>query len=210
MKYQLVIWDWNGTIIDDINTALLSVNDILLKRGMPTINLQQYYSYMDAPIIKFYENLFDLSKVDFNIIAKEFSNGYDKHLPQNPIKEDTLNTLKFLQNKSIKQVIVSASHTDKIKGLVKKYNIDTYFNLISGASDHLAQSKIARGKAVINSFSIPPSNCVVIGDCIHDNQMAKEIGADCILYSGGHQSKSDLLTQNVPVIDNISDVLEFI
>ena len=60
---KTVIWDWNGTLADDGYASLLVVNDILAKRNMPPITMDQYYQYIDTPISRFYEHLFDLNKV---------------------------------------------------------------------------------------------------------------------------------------------------
>mgnify|MGYP006874741744 CR=1 FL=1 len=68
-KYECVVWDWNGTIVDDVNTSLLSVNDMLIKRNLPTITIQQYHEYLDTPIYKFYEHIFDLNKITFETIS---------------------------------------------------------------------------------------------------------------------------------------------
>ena len=56
MPLTTVIWDWNGTLADDVRVALQSVNDILARRGREPITLEQYYSYIDTPIRRFYEN----------------------------------------------------------------------------------------------------------------------------------------------------------
>ena len=76
-KYKLIIWDWNGTLYADRDISLMTVNYILDKRGMPPITLEQYYSYVDTPITRFYEHLFDMSKVSFDEnIFGAFMKGY--------------------------------------------------------------------------------------------------------------------------------------
>ena len=72
-KYKLIIWDWNGTLYADRDISLMTVNYILDKRGMPPITLEQYYSYVDTPITRFYEHLFDMSKVSFDEIDEAVS-----------------------------------------------------------------------------------------------------------------------------------------
>lgn len=38
MPLTTIIWDWNGTLADDVNVALQSVNDILSRRGQCSYN----------------------------------------------------------------------------------------------------------------------------------------------------------------------------
>ena len=71
-KYTHVMWDWNGTLLDDVGAALKSVNEMLLRRGLEQITMAQYHEYIDIPIRKFYENMFDLEKEDYTQILKEY------------------------------------------------------------------------------------------------------------------------------------------
>lgn len=71
----IILWDWNGTLADDGYASLLAVNDMLEKRSMPAITMEQYYAYIDTPISKFYEHIFDLNQVTMDVIAREFAEG---------------------------------------------------------------------------------------------------------------------------------------
>lgn len=203
VKYKCVVWDWNGTIVDDVNASLMSVNDMLIKRNMPVINLQQYHSYLDTPISKFYEHLFDLNVVTFDIIQKEFNIGYNKHINANPINIGATEIMQQLVDRGVYQVIVSSSHQNIVDEGARKFGIDKYMNRISGSNDDIVGSKVERAINVISEFTTDYNNVVVIGDTLHDCQLANEIGADCILLSTGHQSKADLETTGKPVIDNL-------
>ena len=56
---KYIVWDWNGTIIDDVGIALDAVNDMLREKKRPEITLEQYRQAMDTPILRFYERFFD-------------------------------------------------------------------------------------------------------------------------------------------------------
>ena len=141
-KYKCVVWDWNGTIVDDVNASLMSVNDMLIKRNMPVINLQQYHSYLDTPISKFYEHLFDLSVVTFDIIQKEFNIGYNKHIKTNPINVGATKIMQQLVDRGVYQVIVSSSHQSIVDEGARKFGIDKYMNRLSGSNAALVGSKV--------------------------------------------------------------------
>ncbi|HHZ05637.1 MAG TPA: HAD family hydrolase [Clostridiales bacterium] len=209
-RYDCIIWDWNGTLIDDVSVALSSVNDMLIKRNMKTIDIQDYYNYIDTPIIRFYEHLFDLNIVTFDTIAKEFAIGYDKHIPENPVMDNAREMLGFFKEQSISQLIISASNQEKIDAAAKAYGLYEYFACVSGADNINAESKIHRAKNIIKSFNSSWDKTLVIGDTLHDFQMAQHLGVDCVLLSRGHQGKADLQTANVPVIDNLIDLAELV
>lgn len=79
MKYTHIIWDWNGTLLDDIGASLASVNDMLAMRGKPPIDADYYRECIGVPIIKFYEKVFELEKEDYSLIIKQYNEGYVRH-----------------------------------------------------------------------------------------------------------------------------------
>ena len=66
---KYIIWDWNGTIVDDAGIALDAVNDMLREQHRPEITLEEYRNAMDTPILRFYEQFFDMKATDFNRIT---------------------------------------------------------------------------------------------------------------------------------------------
>lgn len=209
-KYECVLWDWNGTIVDDVNASLLSVNDMLIKRNLPIITLEQYHQYLDTPIYKFYEHIFDLNKITFDVIQSEFNSGYNKHISDNPLNNGAISVMKMLKESNVKQVIVSSSNQDIVQKSAEKLGVVEYMDFISGSSDNFVGSKVERAIGVISKITTDYSKVVVIGDTLHDCQLANEIGADCILLSTGHQSKADLLTTGRLVIDNLSVLNQYL
>ena len=57
MSYTHIFWDFNGTIIDDVGNALACVNDLLTRKGRSHITLEDYYTYVETPIIGFYYHI---------------------------------------------------------------------------------------------------------------------------------------------------------
>lgn len=209
--YKYILWDWNGTIIDDVQVACSSVNDMLVKRDLPVITMEQYYSYIDTPIYKFYEHLFDLNVVTFDIIAKEFNAGYKKHLQQQPLMPGINLVLDAMGEKGKQQVIVSASNKNQLLDNARKYCVLGYFNKVLAFDNFTAESKVSMAEAFVREYKICPENTVVIGDTLHDYQMAQAVGCDCILTTQGHQSRKELSRANHAVIlDDIVNVLEII
>ena len=205
-KYSAIIWDYNGTLIDDVHTALLSVNDILRRRSMEPITIEQYYSYIGTPIIKFYEHLFDLNEVPFDTLAQEFAQGYDKHLPEEPLMANARLVLALARDMELKQVILSSSHREEIAKSLNRLNIAHYFDCVSGADDYEASCKAQRGRQVLERLRIAPERAVLVGDSLHDYTVARQLGTDCVLLAKGHQGRADLLTAGVPVIDDLLEL----
>lgn len=200
MKYSCVIWDWNGTLADDVGASLRAVNDSLQARNMATIDLGTYHSYIDTPIIRFYERLFDLNQVPMADLSREFHTGYEAYFTD--LQKGAEELLKSLREQKVLQVLLSSSNQQVILRDTEKLGVTGYFDAILGAEDYTAGSKVQRGIEFISRQPFPPEAAVMIGDSLHDFETARAMKTDCILFSGGHQAKKDLLTAGVPVVDD--------
>ena len=76
MRYKYIFWDWNGTLIDDVQNALSCVNEMLEEMGRKSITLREYYSYIETPIVGFYRRLLAPEEPDFEQISKDFHTNY--------------------------------------------------------------------------------------------------------------------------------------
>jgi phosphoglycolate phosphatase len=211
MKYKHIFWDWNGTLADDSEAAYKSVNDLLAKRGMAPITMEQYYSYVDTPIIRFYERIFDLNSVDYEEILKDFQEGYVLHLPETGLMADAVSVLENFRNRGFNQMIISSCEQNQLLSYTALFGISSFFDAILGASDFLAESKIERAKQYMHEQNIAPDSILMIGDTLHDYETARALGADCILIASGHQSEDTLRSSGVPVIHflrELTDMME--
>ena len=52
MKYQHVIWDWNGTLLDDAVATVKAVNSMLHNRKLGSITLKEYREHITYPVIQ--------------------------------------------------------------------------------------------------------------------------------------------------------------
>ena len=64
MKYKRVIWDWNGTLLDDFDISIDAINEMFEERGMPKFkDKEDYLKHFCFPIEKYYKNVgFDFLK----------------------------------------------------------------------------------------------------------------------------------------------------
>lgn len=207
-KYTHIIWDWNGTLLDDVGAALESVNRMLSRRGRTPITMAQYYEYIGIPIRKFYENVFDLEKEDYIGILKEYNDGYEDLRPQTTLAEGAAGVIRRLHIAGLRQIVVSSCEQNQLNSYMSHYELRDYFDAVIGSQDFFAGSKVERAKRYLTDHGIEPKQVLVVGDLVHDYEMAVEIGADCVLIPNGHQSREQLAKSGAKVIDTIGQVQE--
>lgn len=197
---EYIIWDWNGTIIDDVGIALDAVNDMLRIQDRPEITLEEYRDAMDTPILRFYEHFFDMNETEFDWIAEHFQTYYNEHKEQLKLHEGVKELLETCRKQGCHQIILSSSHTEIIRFYAELFGVSGYFDAVLGADDLLAAGKIERAAAYFEQNKIPKAETVMIGDSVHDFEVSQTLGIDCILMSGGHQDLQSLQACGCPVI----------
>ena len=205
MKYTHIIWDWNGTLLNDIGASLASVNDMLAMRGKPPIDIDYYRDCIGVPIIKFYEKVFDLENEDYSVIIKQYNNGYLFHLNSCGLTDGAVEVLDYFAEKGIKQAIVASSNNEQLQINVKKYGIFDRFDAVLGAADYYAGSKIERAVEYLETDE--ERRVLVVGDLEHDAEMAAELGADCVLLTSGHENRERLFAAKARVISDLRELI---
>ena len=206
MKYTTIAWDWNGTLLDDARICMECVNDMLRKRNMQVLDLPTYRSYVENPIIKAYEHIFDLKVVTFDTIVKEFYESYPRYVKDARLISGAQKMLDYFRDKGCRQIIITAAHTPDVIEFLCKFGIKDYFEAVLGSNDLQGGSKISWAVEYTKSESFSKEKMLMIGDTAHDAETAAAIGADCILFSGGHQCETRLKATRKPVVESLLDI----
>ncbi len=209
MKYKTIFWDFNGTIVDDVALGIASVNRMLAKRGLPLIeSVDAYRRLFRFPVRDYYELLgFDFAKEPFEVLAVEWVDNYVSGEKSIPLTEGFPEIWEHFHNHGASQIIVSSSETAMLQRQLLHLGIDGKFNRVLGTDDIYAGGKIEMAKRCLGETS----ECALfIGDTPHDADTARAIGADCILYAGGHGAENALRGTGVPVISRLTDILNLL
>jgi len=206
-KYKHIIWDWNGTLIDDVWLVVDIMNKMLKKRNLPGIDSKRYREIFDFPVMDYYAKLeFDFSNESFEDLTVEFISEYYTRFNECKLFDKVEEVLKKIRNMEISQSILSASKENILVEKVKYYGIDKYFCRIMGLENHYAESKVERGKKWIAELNLNPQDVLLIGDTAHDYIVSKNIGSDCLLIANGHHNYERLAKLGVEVINSLKEI----
>ena len=206
MRYSHIFWDFNGTIIDDVGNALQCVNDMLERKGRQPITLDDYYTYVETPIIGFYRHILPPDELDFQDISRQYHSDYARHINETGLAEGAYELLHKLKAMGVHQYIITANILSEAEELIEKFGISACFDKILGAENTLAESKIDRAKAFFKELNINRNDAILIGDTLHDLETANALGIDCVLVSYGHQGRRLLEEHNAFTVNSLKDV----
>ncbi len=211
MKPELIIWDWNGTILDDVLVCKTIANIMLKERGIRTLaDIDAYRAVFGFPIKAYYEKMgyrFGPEDEPYERVADEFVIWYDRLYRDAALRPGIEAFLDRLTNQGYRQVLLSATRYDQLVEQVAAFGtVGDRFERKLGLTDHYAFSKAALAKAFIEGEGIPRERALFIGDTDHDFEVSSAIGCPCVLLEGGHQSRARLLKMGVPVLRDLREL----
>ena len=93
---------------------------------------------------------------------------------------------------------------------VNHHSLGSLFYQSLGTDNIKAEGKIDLGKRFITASDLLPEEILLVGDTIHDLQVANEIGCSVLLFSQGHNSKNQLSGFSVPIINDLMEVSQYL
>ncbi len=185
-----VIWDFNGTIIDDVHLATESMNELLRRRGLPTINVTTHRRIFGFPVSGYYSRLgLDLVHEEQSSISDEFHEVYQAGLRGCTLNPGIAESLEHFESAELKQFVLSAAEQQMVESWVDVLGIHQHFSGVYGLTDRLAASKEQRCRDLIEDFDLIPSQTYLIGDTDHDVDVAQTLGCRPVAVLQGHQDK---------------------
>lgn len=206
--YTHILWDFNGTLFDDVDAGIQSANVLLERRGLPLIrDITHYRSVFCFPIVDYYQKIgLHSEKECFEDLAVEWMEQYLLHSRKSTLYKGVAEVLKQTKERGIPQIVLSATELGMLKVQLKELGILPYFDTVLGLDNIHAYSKVEIAKQWMRENH--PIRAVLLGDTVHDSEVAKQMGIDCILIANGHQAKEILESCGVPVVDSAEDILK--
>ncbi len=205
-KYSHVIWDWNGTLFNDVQLCVEIINELLASRKMKQISVDYYKEIFTFPVKKYYEIAgFDFTKEDFSEVGKEWMDIYEERKLEARLFDDVLPTMSRLKSSGIKQYLLSAYSLQNLENMIERFELNRFVEKVKGLDNIYAESKLQLGLELLEELDLNGAKALLIGDTLHDYETAKAMNVDCALVARGHQAKNVLL-KNAGV--NVYDSLE--
>ncbi|UCE50073.1 MAG: HAD family hydrolase, partial [Phycisphaerales bacterium] len=163
-KYRHVIWDWNGTLLDDAWLCIEIINEMLRRRDKAPITRERYMEQFSFPVRDFYERLeFDFSVEPYEAIAREYIKRYDQRCRECRLHDHAMDVLRHCLESGLRQSILSAYHQTRLEGMLDFFELRPLFTTVMGLDDHHAHGKIKQGIRLTYESEIGPGQAVLIG-----------------------------------------------
>ena len=210
MKYTHLFWDFNGTILADMEAGMESTNQMLRERALPEIDgIDAYRELFDFPIKEYYRGLgFDFEREPYEVLAPIWVNIYNEKSKKSTLVLGVKEALECVSHLGLRQVVFSATERDMLMRQLSELGVNDFFDEIIGLDNIHAESKIHLAKKWREAH--PEAKILYVGDTVHDAENAKVLEADCLLFTGGHQSRKRLESCGYPLIERIAEIIHYL
>jgi len=211
-----VVWDWNGTLFDDLEIVVASVNVSLRSVGAPPIDADGYRAVYQRPLDRFYEALLGRPVLpdEMAAIDRDFHDAYHALLDQARLTVDARRAVDLVECRGQTQSVLSMWWHERLVPAVRYFELEDYMLAVDGhrgppgasKHDHLARhveqlTRLFPGRVLREAIT-------VIGDVTDDADAARAVGAGCVLYDGGSQPRAVLEATGVPVAASLVEAVE--
>lgn len=207
MEYTHIVWDFNGTLLDDLAPCIDVLNVMLKKRDLPPCGEERDKEIFGFPIKSYYETAgFDFTKEDYAVLADEWAELYREASAESGLCEGALEALEYFRAEGATQIVLSATEKEMLDGQLDALGIKGYFDETLALGNLYAFSKVELGVEWVRR--VKPKRALLIGDTLHDCETASAMGIECVLTASGHQSKARLQKAGVPVYGTVYELVK--
>ncbi len=207
-----IIWDWNGTLVDDGWLFTELINIVLKKRGLKEIALEDFRQKFCFPLEKYYQRLgFNFDIEPYDVVSLEFVKLYDKNRFRAAMHSNAIPLLKSINNLGIKNYLLSAQNESSLLEMVDFYKVSDVFEKVMGTDNVHARGKERLGKSLIRSIGANNDEVLFVGDTNLDIKMATDVNAMIVAATYGHQSKNRFPNQkNIIFIKDFDEFFDLL
>ncbi|MFE5592348.1 HAD family hydrolase [Streptomyces sp. NPDC056549] len=204
-----LVWDWNGTLLDDIGAVIGATNAAFAELGLASITLERYRDLYTVPVPKFYERLMGRLPTDeeWTVMDGAFHRHYWERAESCGLTTGAAELLAARQQSGLTQSLLSLAPHAELIPLVRRHGIAERFVRMDGRVDASTDGKSGHMVRHLAALGVPAERVVVIGDAADDAVAAAHVGARAVLYTGGSHSRASLSRVGVPVVDSLAEAV---
>jgi phosphoglycolate phosphatase-like HAD superfamily hydrolase len=204
-----VVWDWNGTLLDDHDAVYRASAELFAARGLPPITLERYRAAYTRPISAFYQRLFGVAPSPDEMAAMddEFHAAYRRILDGLDLTPGAREVLAGWRGGGRTQSLLSMFRHRELVPLVHRHGIAGEFTRIDGLTEGGGGHKLAHLERHLDALGLAGPDVLLVGDSVDDADAAAGVGAACVLYDGGSHPRATLDSVGVPVVDTLAAAL---
>lgn len=203
-----LVWDWNGTLLDDLALVVEATNESLATVGRLRVTSESTRRDFRRPVIDYYAYVLGrpVTAAEFHALDEKFHAAYRARQDNCPLAADALDAI--IAWPGTQSVLSMLRHTDLVPA-VARHGLLAHLLRVDGLRDlaDAGGNKAPHLRAHLAVLGLDPAECVLIGDSVDDAVAAAEVGAGVVLYEGGFTSAEKLRATGMPTAATLLDAI---
>jgi len=195
MKYQLIIFDWDGTLMDSLDKIVLCMQQAAQKVAIPVPSEASVKNIIGLSLEKAAEQLFPLLPiVKQQALVDAYREQYhvNQHI-ETPFYNGIAEMLINLQQRGYRLAVATGKGRIGLDRMIAKTNTANLFSATICADEANSKPDPLMIELLLKKLNIPASQAIMIGDSIYDLEMAENASIDSLGVSYGVHSPEQLL-----------------
>lgn len=196
MKYQLVIFDMDGTILDTLTDLKNAINYALTEHGFPERTLEEVRMFVGNGLSMLVKRAVPpiCSREQMEAVSASFNAYYPVHCTENTRPyEGILDLIRELRARGLKTAVVSNKPDYGVQGLVEEFFPNCFDAAVGDREGYQKKPAPDSVNEVLSRLQIDRSRAVYVGDSDVDLETARNAGLPCISVEWGFRSHEFLI-----------------
>ncbi|AEB47440.1 HAD family hydrolase [Micromonospora maris] len=202
-----LVWDWNGTLLDDLSLVVACTNAVFTREGGPTVTAEEHRVRFRRPIADYYAEVLGRAVDDeaFGRLDRIFHDAYRLGLTSCELAHDAVDAMAAWPGS---QSLLSMWFHDELVPAIQTYGLTGRFARVDGlrasvGGDRKAESLVRH----LAELGVDGRSVVLIGDSLDDADAARAVGGRAVLYAGGFTDRARLMASGHPVADTLTEAV---
>jgi phosphoglycolate phosphatase-like HAD superfamily hydrolase len=202
-----LVWDWNGTLLDDLSLVVESTNRAFAAVGGPSLDSDEHRRTFRRPVAEFYAEILEraVDAEEFGRLDSIFHDAYRMGLTTTSLAADAMQAIRSWPGT---QSLLSMWFHSELVPAIETYGLTGVFTRVDGlrteVGGDLKAGHLARH---LDELGVPGDRAVLIGDSLDDALAAESVGAAAVLYTGGFTHPARLRASGRPVADTLVEAV---
>jgi phosphoglycolate phosphatase-like HAD superfamily hydrolase len=201
-----LVWDWNGTLVDDHGAVVAAINDALARLRLRPIDSEAFRTYFTRPVQRFYEQVAGrpIEPGEWRALDEAYHDSYGARVEGLQLATDARAALEAAEAAGLSQSLLSMWRHRDLVPLVERLGIARFFVRVDGLRVAGGGSKTEHLVEHLTALGVEAPAAMLVGDTLDDLAAARAVGAGCVLYDGGSHHRDALEATGVPVVDTLT------
>ncbi|GIU27019.1 HAD-IA family hydrolase [Shewanella schlegeliana] len=193
--YELVIFDWDGTLMDSISKIVTCMQQMAQSLSIATPSELAIRDVIGLSMEEALKTLYPtLPSVDFEPMINSYKEHYlTLNTTPSPLFDGSEELLSQLSANRYRLAVATGKGRNGLNRVLTETGLGHHFESSRCADESKSKPNPDMIHELLDELKVKPHRAIMVGDSLHDLNMANNAGIDAVGVSYGAHSESKLL-----------------